>query len=1123
MYLTPLFLPNFLKLQRRSFINFLNYGIKNEIQEYPSLLDKKKKIYLYFYPKFYQFNLPFDSCQNSIIYSKTYTCNIIIPVKLKQDKQEIAWININNIPIMTNKCHFIINGSPRILMSQITRAPGIYYHKDERRARSQKKIRLNSIYYADIIAERGNWLRLEIDIKNIIWIKTKKTLKLPILMTLQALGIKTNQILDFIQFPILNLKNNINNISSQKEALLRTRNLSKLNKTSINLNPWNKNRILVFEKFTDPIFYDLGKIGRLQMNKRFHYYNNIDSHILTPIDLLLSVKFLLKIKNKIENVDDIDNLKNKRVKIVGELLQNQFKIALIRLQRFIKRKVANNQKIYKLNNLFSSTPINTTLSEFFGINPLSQFMDEINPLAIITHKRRVSALGFGGVSRDTATLTLRSIHPTLQGRICPIETPEGKNAGLVNSFSLFSNVNKYGFIETPFFSLYNGKILYEMGIKYISATQENLINILSYDIKKTRIGFLPNNLLPIRIEDKIEELDSKNINVIGISRIQMLSIATSLIPFMEHNDANRILMGSNMQRQAVPLLKPEVCIVGTGLEKKIIRDLEETIKSNSSGFINYLSLKKIIIYSFIRQYKKYNKQNINSFFMRFKKINSFFYLRNNCYSFNIRLLNNLKVIVKKRKTLNISEYSSLINIQKISKQLYDYTSSNQGTCSINRIRVNEGGWIKKGESISNGLSNYHNEIALGYNLLLGYISWKGYNFEDAVIFNKKLVTNNIYTSTHIEKFDIEIKTDQQNNEIITPNIQGISLQCKKKLDLYGIIKIGSCVYNGDILVGKLIPNKKTFLSPYRKLLYEILQKKTETYKDTSFRVPKTKRGRVTFVDYSITDLFFSQLKKNIIQDNKYSLIKVHLLQNRRIQIGDKISGRHGNKGVISNIVIESSMPYLLDGSTLDLLLNPLGVPSRMNIGQVLECILGLSGNYLQKHYRIIPFDETFGFEISRNLVYSQLFFAGIKTGENWIFDIKSPGKNRLIDPDSGVQFDQPITIGKAYILKLIHLIEEKIHSRSTGPYSLVTQQPLKGKSKQGGQRIGEMEVWALEGYGAAYTLHEILTTKSDDIRSRQKVMTSIINNNSVKFGTTETFKVLIRELQSLCLNLQFFE
>lgn len=1116
MYITPLFFPNLLKIQRESFIKFLEYGIKREIEELNLLQNQNrlKKNTIYFYTSYYQLNLPRYTSNECIILSKTFNSELIIPVKLKTKHIQTKWVVLTNIPIMTNKCHFITNGSPRIIMSQITRAPGVYYHKEVNKPQIKSFKEIEGNYYADIIAERGNWLRIEIDTKNNIWMKLKKMQKIPALLFLKSLGIRQKTLLKFFTFPLINQQNSTNEIDSQQHAKKNIENISNLDFLR---NNWNKTKIPLQERFLNKNFYSLGDKGRLQINNKFKVLRGTEKLTLTPVDFLIIIDFLIKTKFKIEEIDDIDNLKNKRVKIVGELVQTQLTIGVLRFYKSIKEKLVNSSINQNIEQFFSSNLINSTIGEFFGTNPLSQFMDEVNPLSSLTHKRRISSLGSGGVSRDTATMTIRSIHPTLYGRVCPIETPEGKNAGLVNSFAMFSNIYNEGSLQTPLFRVCNGQVLFEMGVHYIPADQEDKSNIIPYDVKKSRIGFLSKYKLPSRVKGQLQEIKFTDIDFISISSIQMLSIATSLIPFMEHDDANRVLMGSNMQRQAVPLIKSECCLVGTGLESKIFNDLEDNIKAVSSGLINFVSSKHVMVYSSINQYKKFNiKKDTNII----KCSPTPFSFQTNFQPLKILKYKHLTLSIKNRKMIKFENYQSIIKSQKVNYLIKEYNSSNQGTCTTNRITVNEGQWLLNTNSLLNGFSCYNNELSLGKNLFVGYISWKGYNFEDAVVLSRSLVTKNVYTSTHIEKFETEIKENNKNNEILTRNLRDVSFSKRKKLTSNGIIRIGSMVYSGDILVGKLMPVEKNTSSPYRKLLYEILKKQSQNYRNTSLRVPKYKRGRITSVDHKYFNL--QQSPKLDVISNNTQLIKIHLMQNRLIQVGDKISGRHGNKGIISKIVEEYNMPYLIDGTPLDIILNPLGVPSRMNIGQVLECLLGLSSFYINKRFKVLPFDESFGFESSRNLIYSKLYFCRIKTGNQWLLNLRHPGKNTITDSVSGLEFDQPITVGKAYILKLIHLVEEKVHARSTGSYSLVTQQPLKGKSKKGGQRIGEMEVWALEGYGASYILHEILTIKSDDIKSRQKVISSILNNKTIKFGTTETFKVLIRELQSLCLNFKFF-
>ena len=1128
MYITPLFFPSLLKIQRKSFVKFLSYGIRKEFFKNISIISLLKRKKILFYAKFYQLNLPNYTCNECILYSKTYSCELSMPVKFIQNDIVLGWVILNNIPLLTNKGHFILNGSPRIIMNQITRSPGVYYHKENRITKSKlKKKLLNIIYYADIISEKGNWLRLEIDNENIIWTKTKRIPKISALLFLQALGISSYTLINFFKYPIKYQYNNFSLLMSQISSLNQIYSVFKLEQLknmSSSSTIWKKSKLNLFEKFMNPTCYDLGIIGRIRINKKLHTTIYTKNLTLNSNDLLLSIDYLLKIKYGLETVDDIDHLKNKRIKTSGELIQIQLNLGIIRLRKLIIEKISNKTKQWNLLNVITSTPIDSTLAEFFGLNPLSQFMDEINPLAIITHKRRISSLGFGGVNRDTATLTIRSIHPTLYGRICPIETPEGKNAGLVNSFSIFANINYEGLIETPFFQVYRGQVLYDMGINYLPVDHEDSLSIIPYDIKKSRLGFLPKTIIPTRFKQQLKEINFDKIDLISISRIQMISIATSLIPFLEHNDANRVLMGSNMQRQAVTLVKPECPLIGTGLESKIMFDLNEGIKSYSSGIINYVSAKKITIYNIINQYKNYDQfqSMINLPYFSFKDLQIISNVKNRFYllinkSYDERKFS--RKFIKSKINIKVKKYLPYFNFQKIRYLLKQNRSSNQGTYIIHRTNIFEGNYILRKEFVFNGFSGFRNELALGNNLFVGYISWKGYNFEDAIILSKMLVKNNIYTSTHIENYETEIKRTKNILEQITKHIKKSTFEQRHKLDEKGIIKPGFCVKQNDILVGKLLPIETKIISPYKKLLYEIIRKQFERYQDTSLRVPKNKKGRVISIEYIY---ILSNIINSIRIDTNYlQKVKINLMQNRIIQIGDKLSGRHGNKGVISKIMATYEMPYFIDGTSIDILLNPLGVPSRMNVGQVLEALLGLASCYLKRRFQIIPFDECFNFEASRNMLYSKLYLCNLKTGKNWLLNLNNPGKNKIIDAYSGLCFHQPLTIGKAYILKLIHLVEEKVHARSTGSYSLVTQQPLRGKSKLGGQRIGEMEVWALEGFGAAYTLHEILTIKSDDIKSRQKVVNSILSNESITFGTAETFKVLIRELQSLCLNIEF--
>nr|WQA10908.1 RNA polymerase beta subunit [Streptosarcina sp. YL-2023a] len=730
-------------------------------------------------------------------------------------------------------------------------------------------------------------------------------------------------------------------------------------------------------------------------------------------------------------MDDIDHLKNRRVKASGELIQTQIGTGFLRLEKLIREKMKKPKRNLSIRNLITTKPFNGALREFFGSSQLSQFMDQTNPLAEITHKRRVSSLGPGGISRETAGMAVRGIHPTHYGRICPIETPEGQNAGLVNSITTHAKVNSLGFLETPFYKVYLGQIQTKLGAVLFSAEKEENIKVAPGDLNLSDLNFLPKKSIPIRISEEFKKTPRNAVEYIALSPIQMISIATSLIPFLEHDDANRALMGSNMQRQAVPLINPERPIVGTGLEARVASDSGHLLQA---------------------------------------------------------------------------------------KELQTYQRSNQDTCVTQRPVGCEGDWIQKGDLLADGTASVSGELALGKNVLVAYMPWEGYNFEDAILISERLVYDDVYTSLHIERYDLEIRDTKYGVEQITNQIPEIDLKELEHLENTGIAKTGSWVKEGDILVGKVTPIQKKPLSPHEKLLYDIVGKEIPTTRDSSLRVPKGIQGRV--IDVQILDT--ETIPPEIAFEGP-GRVHIFLAEKRKIQVGDKLAGRHGNKGIVSRILPRQDMPYLPDGTPIDMVLNPLGVPSRMNVGQVFECLLGLAGVYLKQQYKITPFDEIYGPEASRSLVYSKLYEARLKTGQEWLFNPTFPGKTKLFDGRSGECFDQAITVGQAYVLKLVHLVDEKIHARSTGPYSLVTQQPLRGRSKHGGQRLGEMEVWALEGFGAAYTLQELLTVKSDDMKGRHRVLGAILTNDPISLGTPESFKVLVRELQSLCLDVGVFK
>jgi DNA-directed RNA polymerase subunit beta len=704
------------------------------------------------------------------------------------------------------------------------------------------------------------------------------------------------------------------------------------------------------------------------------------------------------------------------------------------------------------NTLVNPKPIIASIREFFGSSQLSQFMDQTNPLAELTHKRRVSALGPGGLSRDRAGFAVRDIHPSHYGRICPIETPEGPNAGLIGVLATHARINSYGFIETPFYKVVKGKTILDSEASYLTADQEDDFRIAPGDISLDQEGYLQKDIIPVRYRQEFTTTSSTQVDYRAVSPIQVISIATSLIPFLEHDDANRALMGSNMQRQAVPLLYPESPLIGTGLEAQAARDSGMVTVSVSNGRITYVSADRICVTD-----------------SEDKEI--FYYLQK-------------------------------------------YQRSNQDTCVNQRPLVWLGESVTSGQVIADGAATEGGELALGQNILVAYLPWEGYNYEDAFLISERLVYNDVYTSVHIEKYEIEARQTKLGSEEITREIPNVSDYSLRKLDDNGIILIGSWVESGDILIGKVTPKGESDQPPEGKLLRAIFGEKTRDVRDSSLRVPNGGRGRV--LDVRI----FTREKGDELPTGANIVIRVYVAQSRKIQVGDKMAGRHGNKGIISKILPRQDMPYLPDGTPVDIVLNPLGVPSRMNVGQIFECLLGLAAENLNKRFKIIPFDEMYGAEASRILVNDKLMKARVSTSKDWLFDSNHPGKMAIFDGRTGEKFDNPVTVGISYMLKLVHLVDDKIHARSTGPYSLVTQQPLGGKAQHGGQRLGEMEVWALEAFGASYTLQELLTVKSDDMQGRNETLNAIVKGKPIpRPGTPESFKVLMRELQSLGLDI----
>ncbi|MGB8698859.1 MAG: DNA-directed RNA polymerase subunit beta, partial [Thermosynechococcaceae cyanobacterium] len=731
----------------------------------------------------------------------------------------------------------------------------------------------------------------------------------------------------------------------------------------------------------------------------------------------------------------------------------QVRVGLNRLERIIKeRMTVSDVESLTPASLVNPKPLVAAIKEFFGSSQLSQFMDQTNPLAELTHKRRLSALGPGGLTRERAGFAVRDIHPSHYGRICPIETPEGPNAGLIGSLATHARVNAYGFIETPSYRVENGRVRKDISPIYMTADEEDDKQVAPGDIPTDENGYILGEVVPVRYRQDFTTTSPTEVDFVAVSPVQIISVATSLIPFLEHDDANRALMGSNMQRQAVPLLRPERPLVGTGLEAQAARDSGMVIVSRADGEVTYVSADLI-------------------------------------------------------RVRDDDGHETAYPIQK-------YHRSNQDTCLNQRPIVFVGDRVQAGQIIADGSATEGGELALGQNILVTYMPWEGYNYEDAILISERLVKDEVYTSIHIEKYEIEARQTKLGPEEITREIPNVGEDSLRQLDENGIIRVGAWVESGDILVGKVTPKGESDQPPEEKLLRAIFGEKARDVRDNSLRVPNGEKGRV--VDVRV----FTREQGDELPPGANMVVRVYVAQKRKIQVGDKMAGRHGNKGIISKILPIEDMPYLEDGTPVDVVLNPLGVPSRMNVGQVFECLLGWAGENLGLRFKMTPFDEMHGAEASRLTVHGKLAEASQLPGKDWIFDANQPGKLKVIDGRTGEPFDRPVTVGKAYMLKLVHLVDDKIHARSTGPYSLVTQQPLGGKAQQGGQRFGEMEVWALEAFGAAYTLQELLTVKSDDMQGRNEALNAIVKGQAIpRPGTPESFKVLMRELQSLCLDI----
>ena len=1024
-------MPNLIEIQRDSYQWFLDEGLMEMFEEISPISDFTGNLSLEFVN--YSLGEPkydVDECRER---DATYAAPLRVKVRLiNKETGEVKEQDVfmGDFPLMTKKGTFIINGAERVIVSQLVRSPGVYYSKTIDQSGKP-------IFGATIIPNRGAWLEFETDINENIFVRIDRTRIVPVTVLLKALGYSSKgQILEmFHNDERIRLTLEKDHTENEAEALIEIyKRLRPGDPPTV-----ENSRSLLNSLFFEHRRYDFAKVGRYKINKKLGLDIDPKLKTITKEDIIAAIEYLLHLINGEEGYtpDDIDHLGNRRIRSVGELLQNQFRIGLTRMERVIRERMTiQDVEGVTPQGLINIRPVVAAVKEFFGSSQLSQFMDQINPLGELTHKRRLSALGPGGLSRERAGFEVRDVHHSHYGRMCPIETPEGPNIGLINSLSTYARVNQYGFIETPYrrADKANGRVTEE--IEYLTADEEEKYTIAQANTLLDAEGNILDKKVNARHGSDTLVVLPTEIDYMDVSPKQVVSIATALIPFLEHDDANRALMGANMQRQAVPLLKTDAPFIGTGVEFKAAYDSGIVEIADHDGVVEYVSADEIII--------RTNEGGRDRY------------------------------------------------------KLTKFERSNQGTCVNQKPLVKKGEIIKAGAVLADGPSTDKGELALGRNVLIAFMNWEGYNYEDAVLLSEKLVREDYYTSIHIEEYECNARDTKLGPEEITRDIPNVGEDVLKNLDEKGIIRIGAEVRPGDILVGKVTPKGETELTAEERLLRAIFGEKAREVRDTSLRVPHGEAGII--VDVKV----FTRENGDEMSPGVNEIVRVYIAQKRKISQGDKMAGRHGNKGVISRILPECDMPFLPDGTPIEIVLNPLGVPSRMNIGQVLEVHLGMAAKALGLHLATPVFDGATEHDI-----------------ENMLTEAGYPisGKFHLRDGRTGEEFDNPVTVGYMYYLKLAHLVDDKIHARSTGPYSLVTQQPLGGKAQFGGQRFGEMEVWALEAYGASYTLQEIMTVKSDDIVGRVKTYEAIVKGENIpEPGLPESFKVLMKELQSLCLD-----
>jgi len=1111
--------PNLIEIQQKSYQWFLDEGLLETFRDISPVQDFTGNLALEFTgyslgsPKYTE-----DQCKQRDV---TYAAPLKVKVRLiNNDTREVKEqeVFMGDFPLMTETGTFIINGAERVIVSQLVRSPGAYF--DTTKDTSGK-----TLYSASIIPNRGAWLEFETDAADVVYVHVDRTRKIPATVLLRALGFSSTQRIMELFGENEFIRNTLerDNTNNEEEALVEIYKRLRPGEP-----PAVESARSLFESlFYDPKRYDLGGVGRYKLNKKLELADRLigkslsralmsddggpdqagagrvvdpdtgevlgdvayleaempragekitarkaeivrmaehalhlteayvlgpdgkeakilgngylasDVKVITPADIVAAVNYLVNLQHSIGVTDDIDHLGNRRLKSVGELLQNQFRIGLSRMERVIRERMTiQDVEAVTPQALINTRPVVAAVKEFFGSSQLSQFMDQTNPLAELTHKRRLSALGPGGLSRESAGFDVRDVHHSHYGRMCPIETPEGPNIGLIGSLCTYARINEYGFIETPYRKVEDGKATGE--IRYLTADVEDRYTIAQANELLNDDGSFVNPRVTCRLKEDIVIVSPSQVDFMDVSPKQLVSIATALIPFLENDDAGRALMGSNMQRQAVPLVRTEAPFVGTGMELKAAVDSGVVVAAKRAGTVERA-----------------------------------------CADF-VRV---------RRDDGEVDHYN-----------LMKFARSNQGTCMNQRPIVRVGQRVEVGDVLADGPSTDQGEMALGRNVLVAFMPWEGCNYEDAILISERLVSEDVFTSIHVEEYESEARDTKLGPEEITRDIPNVGEDALKDLDHEGIIRVGAEVRTGDILVGKVTPKGESELTPEERLLRAIFGEKARDVRDTSLKVPHGEAGKVVAVHV------FSRENGDELGPGVNKLVRVYVAQKRKISEGDKMAGRHGNKGVIAKILPVEDMPFLPDGRPIQIVLNPLGVPSRMNIGQVLETHLGWASAALGVHIATPVFDGA-----REDDVFEYLEKAGLPQN----------GKMVLYDGRTGERFDRQVTVGYAYIMKLMHLVDDKIHARSTGPYSLVTQQPLGGKAQFGGQRFGEMEAWALEAYGAAYTLQELLTVKSDDIAGRVKTYEAIVKGDNVpEPGVPESFKVLIKELQSLCLDVK---